>query len=1072
MIKTVDFIYFNGNTIPGKLSNGAGIYGIDISVGNSRTPTTIKMDVVSEDGNYGSLLYNQKQKGMREPNLSTLPIYSIDVGRNPAKVSFKNLALTAFDSSHSPESKTAKLTFTDRSIIFDKIQVGILFRHYTEVGFNQYQTRHVKLKYIYVNIPAQCEPCDTFEQGLEYRTLNKPFPANYIADTKLVVDPRNPNNLVQVLRGYFYEHCRAPAWKSEKELGYGGVYDDGGGYIILGREQPRQADCDFPKCDYNFSEFLNAISEMTGLELAGTFAGGYIRNDHFGPYLIRTADKNPHLRKDWDGSVRDVLNNWCDLYQMSYTLSFDGQKLIGLDMSNRTSRRTIDTIADDIKNEPKWKKGYDGNPNGFLVESFKENETIEGTEKKDLITNYSKPPRADTFKRTLYFQERVDVIKPEDVVGGSRYYGRNMSEFYNSIALTKFSETLREVYLAREGCLEALGFRIAAQIHPDQASLLNSMFLSQMMGVSTNIPSQWQTNNTNPNVGGSQAELFQHVMTWLWLGDHVSEDKLNSLCDGQGTQVRAALENNPGWMGQFFEVYIGYYSQQTAQNILTWDQKAAEFMGNWCHFPGGVPNDIHLCDDFTKREVTFKTQPQSDKYKGYHYLPQPFKELLIDDGTPPSHLLNIEARNGGISHLNIGQVSSNHWGTNQKEMDTFLSDPVVKRDHVTGFLDDGFESGVIIDGAGRKMRNRYDQVMSQLDVSAYAPVIATIADTEGLLARATNVGHYITGWSQYLAHQHQMELDDPGKFIKGEKPAIIVVPKGSRNSLKFHNTLTVNTGVYVAENPDSPLAQRLSEAGTITTRIDPKCEEKTYCERSIIEQVCDCSKKLPRPVFNDSTTFGMSNEANNPSFHNYISNKLLIGWAPWYARLNPSYYKMTSIVFPCMGMITGNISKTVNYVHTEGYMNHIYGDFPGFSEGVAYPNDKILKTDLQYIDAKGSIDPIHDPKQGVINTINYSNTYPASALTTLENMHDYNRAHVRLQSSIWPKKSISFDLNGTEYGPLISKGYLNPASGLSSWSINYSAQGVKSSFTFATRPAMLPKKEDVISKIEPRFQAL
>ena len=67
---------------------------------------------------------------------------------------------------------------------------------------------------------------------------------------------------------------------------------------------------------------------------------------------------------------------------------------------------------------------------------------------------------------------------------------------------------------------------------------------------------------------------------------------------------------------------------------------------------------------------------------------------------------------------------------------------------------------------------------------------------------------------------------------------------------------------------------------------------------------------------------------------------------------------------------------------------------------------------------------------------------------------------------------MSFDINGTAYGPLTGQGYLSPASGLTSWSVTYGSNGVKNSFSFSTRPAMLPKKEDVISKIETRFRPL
>jgi hypothetical protein len=1070
MIKELDFIYFNGNSTPGKFANGAGIYGVDINVGNSRQPTTIKMDIVSEGGDYGNILY-----GKQGPQLSTSETYKIDIGKREycgpcgtvkePRMSFKNLFLTSFSISEASENKTASLTFKDRSILFDKIQVGVLLKHHKGEGkFGS----HVSSKSILVEIPIQCEDCTTFKQRLVTVVGKKWFNVSYINDTYW----RNCNGqATPLLKGYFVEKCTMP-YPPE---GYGSVSDDGGGYIILGRGKPKQADCEIEKCDYNFSDLLNSIQEMTGLTLGGIFAGGEEIHDQFGCYWKRHADKNPYIRKDWDGTLREVLNNWCDLFQCSYTLSFDGTMLIGLDLSGDTTRKTIDEIERDIRGANTISH------DGFLVEDLKTDETIDNVEKKSLITNYSKAPRAEKFNKDTYFYSKVKVMTPEDVVGGSRYYGRNKVEFYNSIALTQFSSVMREVYLARENCLEALGFRIAGKINPDWGAVQQMILAAQGAG------GMWQQGNINPRMGGTQKELFQHVMSWLWGSNEIDSHKLNSMCDGKGQFVRQNLENNPGLMGQYFDVYIGYYSASLAKTIEEWDKKAAGFMGQWCYFPGGVPRNIHICNTYSKREVTFNTEPATEKYKGYHWLPQDFKDLLIDDGTPPSYLLTLDARNAGVRHLNIGQVSANHWGTNQKQMEEFMADPVTKKDHITGFLDQGFDpSGLIYTNslvnpyngqtmyAGKAARNQYDDVLTQLNVGNYKPIIATIADKGEIMQFSSKIGDYITGWSHYLAHQHQMEQDNPDQFISGEKPAIIVVPKGSRQALKFQNNLTVNTGVYVTENPDSWLAQQLSEVGTLDTVIPPECEEKeTYCERSLVQQMCNCADIRGFNPY--STTFAVANKANKAVFENYISNQLSIAWTPWYASLNPSYIKMTKVVFPVMSMITGHIHRSINFNETVSQQLEILGDFPGFSEGKAQPNDKVTKTDLQYIDATQDVDNIVDPKnESVVKLTNFGldpNAYN-TPLVALSEIHDFNYTHIKNQSQTWPKKTISFKVNGTFFGPLLTKKWLSPAFGLTNWNISFGSAGVSSSFTFSSRPAMLPKKEEVISKIETRFMRL
>ena len=146
---------------------------------------------------------------------------------------------------------------------------------------------------------------------------------------------------VDVIRGYVVMPSVLP-YHRRKFPYFGYTVKDNSGYIILGREQPRQGDCEWPATDYNFSELLNAIEEC-GFKLGGTFAATKGAVDQFGAHIIRPlADKNPNLRKDYDGTLRSVLDNWCNLHMQSYSLSFDGTTLIGYDLSSPTRGTTIE----------------------------------------------------------------------------------------------------------------------------------------------------------------------------------------------------------------------------------------------------------------------------------------------------------------------------------------------------------------------------------------------------------------------------------------------------------------------------------------------------------------------------------------------------------------------------------------------------------------------------------------------------------------------------------------------------------------------------------------------------------
>ena len=315
----------------------------------------------------------------------------------------------------------------------------------------------------------------------------------------------------------------------------------------------------------------------------------------------------------------------------------------------------------------------------------------------------------------------------------------------------------------------------------------------------------------------------------------------------------------------------------------------------------------------------------------------------------------------------------------------------------------------------------------------------------------------------------QIKNTNPGRYIRGVHPSVLVVPRASKTAFSFKNGFVPNTGVYAQENPNSALAR--ATVGTISVDVDPACESGTFCERSITQELCDCGPFVP--VGGHETIFGISKKQNTACFSNYISNALHMTFHPWYARINPRYIRNASIIFPCMGAITGHIAKTVNLTETHSSILEIYGDFPGFYNGEGRPNDKIMSHDLQWADATQELDPIIDPtRPGIINIVDIGASVGSNPMKSLATLHLQNRSHIVAGSQVYPKKTLTFDINGSSFGPLIAERMLTPASGLTSWSISYGAGGVKNSFTFATRPRKLPKKEEIISKIETRFRPL
>ena len=218
MIKSLDYIYLNGNqqaglAFGGKL-DGFGIHGMNITVGTSKTPTEITLDLVRKNQDFSKLNKNL---------LSSLPNHYITLGSpipEMAKMFWGGLALVSYEISKSPDAKTASVTFKDRSILFDKVMVGLLWKHsngtqppsarspFTNDPLNGLgppvgrSFDLVRETIVPVDIPIACEPCSSFRQTLEQVVRRKNFKTRYIDNPMLTFVPGE--GIATVSRGYFF----------------------------------------------------------------------------------------------------------------------------------------------------------------------------------------------------------------------------------------------------------------------------------------------------------------------------------------------------------------------------------------------------------------------------------------------------------------------------------------------------------------------------------------------------------------------------------------------------------------------------------------------------------------------------------------------------------------------------------------------------------------------------------------------------------------------------------------------------------------------------------------------------
>lgn len=348
---------------------GGGIYGASCNIGFSNEPTKIVLNVVSEKGIYQSI----------KPNVYSTR-YNIDMN---GKV-FSGMYLYSYDKNKSAGQSLLTLNFMDSSLLLDKIYIGLLNRH-----GNQSVKTDLTSGYFSVRCPSCSEGLLTGVYGEVIRYLDS-------------------------IPGGSYSK------KSE----------DGGGYIILGKEYFPESNCEIPRVDYNFSEFCQALTDF-GIK-----------------HELSVFDINPLYRQEYAGTLREVLNNWAS--DFSFEFFFDGNILKAIDL-----RRPIN--IDDIIEF--------ANTSEFVTNtSF--GESLENTYTQSVVARYLKPSSVTEYDNTFHFKQMANQISLSDILKNGTCAGRTGDALFISIALAKLDSALREGYIANlaiinnnPSLLEALGIK-------------------------------------------------------------------------------------------------------------------------------------------------------------------------------------------------------------------------------------------------------------------------------------------------------------------------------------------------------------------------------------------------------------------------------------------------------------------------------------------------------------------------------------------------------------------------------------------------------------------------------------
>lgn len=485
---------------------GGFIYSFSSTIGTSNSPTTITINVVSKDGFYAISKFD----------LNSISPIRIKAG----DLIFSEMFLTSYEINHSVGNRILTLNFKDASIILDKVHVGLLLRDGEPrnlapslnplENINNYQVFTGT-----VDIPIHCGPCDSDQVGIASNTVY---------------------TLSKPLRGGFCSNVNLRT----------------GGTILIGTEEITDSNCKIADISYSFRELV-AVLELIKFRLVGF-----------------TDRRSPQIRRNFTGSLRTVLESWCNLLGYSFVWDFATNQIIAIDLTIPVIDTSLGLLKVKIES---LKEGSD-----VVIEDINEAYSIENTVAKDYTSYYLRDARTLDLSRSKKERLTFRNLKISEVVPCEFFGPRNEEELIISSVLGKFSKSARTIY---------------------NWKILSECSDFSPLGVSLKY-----------RLSEAEKEKFINYNFQVTDISHI-EERYGKRC----------------------RVYIGTYSEELENKWIDWESKVADFIGRY-YVNDTLVDDFVDCNKDRQYylSLTSTTQPNSEKFDQKNKHDLPFSELLKHPG--------------------------------------------------------------------------------------------------------------------------------------------------------------------------------------------------------------------------------------------------------------------------------------------------------------------------------------------------------------------------------------------------------------------------------------------------------
>jgi hypothetical protein len=537
------------------MAYGGVIYSSDVTVGYNAEATKLNINAVLDTklSKTRDFLINKNTLDLTSP---------VNINISDSKL-FRNMFLTSYSKNTQVDSKVLNLTYSDGSVLLDRIFVGMIHEHF-QVD---------KRKHMVPNMVS----FDVFCPQIEFTQTG---PVCSQDGTILYKDVRVMKNLASPTgvpgRPYrIFRQNKNNIWE--------------GGYIVLGSEEFSEVECDLKDVSYGFEDFINALRDRKN---------GFGINIDLSRYIM-TPDSNL-LQRSYTGTVKDVLQNWGNDLGISYYWDFtlDYPTLVIISNADRSVDYKVETTANAISALDSGQEGGTSSSglSDIVINSKSENVNLDGTFSQAFSSTFNVGPRAkqDSKRKTSKVVFNCETI--ESIIGTGAIKGRSARDVKTSCALGKYSSDLRDIWNVRKAIKKHM-----AKGLDEARGYYEAVGFSDVIAVNF---------DTKDPVGEKLAEdLKAHIYDTA----HVTQ--LISQHNAFGGTVEEITEQLKG-----YKVFLAIFDDSLKDLSKSIESEISDgFIGR--HYTLGAPrSELFDFNGAAKVQITSETKPASDYYSlNQHY---------------------------------------------------------------------------------------------------------------------------------------------------------------------------------------------------------------------------------------------------------------------------------------------------------------------------------------------------------------------------------------------------------------------------------------------------------------------